>query len=343
MSVMIGIDPHKGSHTAVVIDRDEVVIDKIRVRASASQVVELQEWALRYRDRCWAVESARGLGYLLSQQLVAAGERVVDVPAMMASRIRVLGTGKSQKNDPNDALSVAIAAFRYPKLSVVVADDHTRVLGLLAKRHRDVARLKNKAACRLHALLVEIAAGGLASEMTVNKAVSVLSSVEASDEVTRQRIMIATELVDDIARLDTQMRASKKRITAAVTASRTSLCDIRGIGPIGAATIVGSVRNIERFPSKGHFASYNATAPIEASSGNKTRHRLNPRGNRKLNHVLHIAAVSQLRYPSKGRDYYQKKLAEGKTSKEAIRALKRRISDVVYQQLKTDNRHNTTS
>ncbi len=156
--------------------------------------------------------------------------------------------------------------------------------------------------------------------------------------MTRQRIMIATELVDDIARFETQMRASKKRIAAAVSASGTSLCDIRGIGPIGAATILGSVGDITRFPSKGHFASYNATAPIDASSGNHTRHRLNPRGNRKLNHALHIAAVSQLRYPSQGRDYYQKKLAEGKTSKEAIRALKRRISDVVYQQLWADTR-----
>ncbi len=342
MSVMIGIDPHKGSHTAVVIDADEVVVDRIRVRASASQVVKLCEWASGYEDRTWAVESARGLGYLLSQQLVAAGERVVDVPATMASRVRVLSTGKSQKSDPNDARSVAITAFRHPNLTVVTADDHTRVLGLLGKRHRDLARLKNKAACRLHALLAELKAGGLSSEMTVTKAVSMLSSVEAVDEVTRQRIMIATELVEDIARFDTQMRASQKRITTAVAASGTSLCDIRGIGPIGAAIILGSVRDIERFPSKGHFASYNATAPIEASSGNKTRHRLNPRGNRKLNHVLHVAAVSQLRYPSEGRDYYRKKLAEGKTSKEAIRALKRRISDAVYQQLKEDA-HRITS
>ena len=336
MSVMIGIDPHKGSHTAVVINSDEVVIDQIRVRASANQLVELQKWASDYDDRSWAVESARGLGYLLSQQLVEAGERVVDVPAMMASRVRVLGSGKSQKNDPNDARSVAIAALRQPGLVMVVADDHTRVLGLLAKRHRDVARLKNKAACRLHALLGELTAGGLASEMTVNTANSLLESVEGTDAVTRQRVVIATELVDDIARFETQMRASKKRIRTAVAASGTGLCDIRGIGPIGAAIILGSVGDITRFPTKSHFASYNATAPIDASSGNHKRHRLNPRGNRKLNHVLHIAAVSQLRYPCEGRDYYDKKLAEGKTSKKAIRALKRRISDAVYRQLKAD-------
>ncbi len=274
----------------------------------------------------------------MSQQLVAAGERVLDVPPMMASRVRVLGSGKSQKNDPNDARSVAIAALRHPRLKMVVADDHTAVLGLLAKRHRDVARLKNKAACRLHALLAELTAGGLSSELTVNKANSLLENVKGTDEVTRQRIMIATELVDDISRFETQLRASKKRISTAVAASGTSLCDIRGIGPIGAATILGAVGDITRFPSKGHFASYNATAPIDASSGNHKRHRLNPRGNRKLNHVLHIAAVSQLRHPGEGRDYYQKKLAEGKTSKEAIRALKRRISDVVYRHLVADTK-----
>jgi transposase len=335
--MMIGIDPHKGSHTAVVIDSDEVVIDEIRVKTSADQIGELREWASAYPERVWAVESARGMGYLVSQQLVAAGERVIDVPAMMASRVRLLGSGKSQKTDP-DARSVAVTALRQSGLAIVQVDDHVRALGLLAKRHRDVARMKNKVACRLHALLMELAPGGLASEMIVNKAVSLLESVDATDRVTHQRVVIATELVDDIARLESQMKASKKRIRTAVAASGTTLGDIRGIGPIGAAIILGSVGDIGRFPTAGHFASYNATAPIEASSGDKKRHRLNPGGNRKLNHVLHIAAVTQLRYPSEGRDYYQKKIAEGKTTKEAIRALKRRISDVVYRRLLADAR-----
>jgi transposase len=179
--------------------------------------------------------------------------------------------------------------------------------------------------------------------MTVNKANALLKSVVVTDEVTRQQVVIATELVDDITRFNAQMRASKKRIRTAVAASGTSLCDIRGIGPIGAAIILGAVGDIGRFPTPGHFASYNATAPIDASSGNHNRHRLNPRGNRKLNHVLHIAAVCQLRYPSAGRDYYQKQLTEGKTSKEAIRALKRRISDVVYRHLRADARQQASS
>ena len=121
-----------------------------------------------------------------------------------------------------------------------------------------------------------------------------------------------------------------------------TLCDVRGIGPIGAAIILGSVGDITRFRTAGHFASYSATAPSEASSGDNKRHRLNARGNRTLNHVLHTAAVTRLRYPSEGREYYQKKLGEGKTTEEAIRALKRRVSDVVYRRLLADSRRTST-
>jgi hypothetical protein len=176
MVTTIGIDPHKATHTAVAIDEDETVLGEITLPADRDQTKKLMDWAsgLNGDGRLWAVESAGGLGYLLSQQLVAGGEHVLDVPAVLASRVRVLSSGKSDKNDPNDAPSVAIAALRHPGLAVVVADDHTQVLRLLAKRHRDVARLKNKAACRLHALLLELTAGGLGSEMTVTKPIRCL-------------------------------------------------------------------------------------------------------------------------------------------------------------------------
>ncbi|MCH8129736.1 MAG: hypothetical protein IIC70_07545, partial [Acidobacteria bacterium] len=144
---------------------------------------------------------------------------------------------------------MAIAALRHPGLMLVHRDDHTGVLGLLAKRHRDIARLNNKAACRLHALLAELTPGGLATEMTVTKANTLLAGIAVTDEVTRQRVVIATELVDDIGRFETQMRASKKRIRAAVVASGTSLMNIRGVGPIGAAIILGAVGDSARVPS----------------------------------------------------------------------------------------------
>ncbi len=154
--------------------------------------------------------------------------------------------------------------------------------------------------------------------------------------MTRYRVLIVREVVGDIARLDTTLAASKRRIATAVSASGTSLTDIVGIGPICAAIIIGYGGDVTRFPTKGHFATYNGTAPIDASSGDNTRHRLNTRGNRRLNHAIHIAAVTQLRHDTPGRIYYDRKIAEGKTSKEAIRALKRRISDVVYRHLVAD-------
>ena len=223
---MIGIDPHKATHTAVAVDDDENVVDEFQLRASAAQADRLRAWADGFDKREWAIESANGLGYLVAQQLVAAGETVFDVPPVLASRVRLMGSGRSQKNDPNDARSIAIAAMRSDRLGLVGPDDHSRVLRLLAKRHRDMARLRNKHCTRLHALLLELEPGGIGSEITVTKANALLDRIVAGDQVTRHRVMIAGELVDDIARLDKALKASKKRITVAVGASGTTLTDI---------------------------------------------------------------------------------------------------------------------
>ncbi len=137
--------------------------------------------------------------------------------------------------------------------------------------------------------------------------------------MTEHRVAVAREFVADIDHYDQQMKASLKRLRTAVAASGTTLVDIRGVGVVVAAMIIGHVGDIERFASPAHFASYNATAPIEASSGENKRHRLNQRGNRQLNWAIHIAAVTQLRYPCEGREYYDRKRAEGKNTKEAIR------------------------
>jgi len=334
--VMIGIDPHKATHTAVAVDDDEKVIGEFTFSSSNTQAERLTDWAEGFTKREWAVESANGLGYLIGQQLVGCGETVFDVPPVLASRVRLLGSGKSQKNDPNDARSIAIAALRSDRLGVVEPDDHVVVLRLLVKRHRDMARLRAKHCSRLHALLLELEAGGIGVKISVSNASRLLDSIDVGVEATRYRVMIGREVVDDIARLDTTLKASKKRIAVAVSASGTSLTDIVGVGPVGAATIIGYTKNVSRFPTRGHYATYNATAPIEVSSAANTRHRLNPRGNRVLNHAIHIAAVTQLRHDTTGRIYYRKKIGEGKTPKEAIRALKRRISDAVYKILIAD-------
>jgi len=337
VTVMIGIDPHKGSHTAVAVDATENELARLRVRASGRQVEQLLAWAEDHPGRMWAVESANGWGYLLSQQLLAAGERVVDVPATLAARVRVLGSGRSNKNDPNDARSVAVAAMRSPRLREVARTDHAEVLRLLAKRNHDLARARNRTACRLHALLAELVPGGFAGEISAATAEELLASVVARSPVEATRRDIAVEHLEDLRRLDEQIKAAKARIRTAVTATNTSLTGLFGVGPFVAAIIIGHTGDVGRFRSRDHFAAYTGTAPIEVSSGGRVVHRLSRRGNRKLNHALHIAAVSQIRHRnSQGRAFYDRKIAEGKTTKEALRALKRRISDAVYRQLVID-------
>lgn len=337
MTVMIGVDPHKRSHTAVAIDAHDDAVGSIEVRAGRGQLDELQRWSARFGECVWAIESANGLGYLLSQQLVKAGELVVDVPATLAARVRVLANSRSNKNDANDALSVAIAARRSPGIRSVELADHAVILRLLAKRHHDLGRLRNRTACRLHALLCELAEGGIAGEITPNKAERLLERIEPSAPVERTRHQLACDHVADLRHLDEQLRGSKRRIADAVAASGTTLTDLFGIGPIVAAMILGHTRNVGRFENRDHYAAYSGTAPIEVASGGRSVHRLSLRGNRQLNHAIHIIAITQIRHRhSPGRAYYDRKIAEGKTSKEAVRSLKRRISNVVFAQLRRD-------
>jgi len=160
MTVMIGIDPHKGSHTAVAVTAAEEPLGKVRIRACPAQAGQLVAWAAAWPERTWAVEGAPGLGRLLAQQLVAAGERVVDVQPKLAARVRLLQTENTGKSDPNDALSVAVAALRAKGQRPVLADDHAMVLKVWAKRHRDLSRARNQVACRLHAVLCDLVPGG---------------------------------------------------------------------------------------------------------------------------------------------------------------------------------------
>src|SRR5258707_14940281 len=145
---MIGVDPHKGSHTAVAIGAAEEPLGELRVRACPAQAGGLVTWAAAWPERIWAVEGAAGLGHLLAQQLVAVGERVLDVPPKLAARVRLLEAGDTSKNDPNDALSVAVAALRSRARREVTAEDHAAVPKVWAKRHRDLGRARNQVACR---------------------------------------------------------------------------------------------------------------------------------------------------------------------------------------------------
>ena len=339
MSVIIGVDPHKATHQAVAVDDRETEIDRISVRATSSQTERLLAWAAPFEQRLWAVEGAEGLGYLLSQQLVAAGERVVNVPATLASRTRVLGSGRSNKNDPNDARAVAVTALRHDGLRRVQPVGHAEVLRLLAKRNSDIGGRRTQVVARLHALLVDLAPGGIAKEINASDVDAFLERLSPMTPVEQLRYDLAVELLDEIRTLDTQLKASHKRIRTAIAASGTSLTDLFGVGPVIAAMLIGYTGDIARFANRDHYAAYNGTAPVEFSSAGRTVHRVSKRGNRQLNHAIHMAAISQLRHPdSAGRVYVDRRVAEGKTKREAIRALKRHLSNAVYRQLVIDAR-----
>jgi transposase len=342
MAVMIGVDPHKASHTAVALDESEQPLGELRVRSAGNQIERLLEWAAPFTERVWAVEGVGGLGCLLAQQLVAVGERVVDVPPKLAARVRLLATGDSNKNDPNDARSVAVAALRSAQLREVHAEDHAVVMKMWAKRHRDLARQHTRVAARLHAVLCDLTPGGFTGEISPAQATRLLNDVEPDGVVAAARHELAVELVADLVRLNVQRRDARRRVTAAVNASNTTLTELFGVGAIIAATVIGDVGDVSRFPTRDHFAAYNGTAPIEVSSGPRKIHRLSRRGNRRMNHAIHMAAVTQIRHRhSEGRAYYDRKRAEGHSGKEAIRALKRRISDAIYARLRDDAHHAT--
>jgi transposase len=343
-AVMIGVDPHKASHTAVVISAAEEPLGELRVRASAGQAGRLLAWAAAWPERTWAIEGAGGLGHLLAQQLLAAGERVLDVQPKLGARVRLLAAGPASKNDPNDARSVAVAALRSPAREEVRPDDHAAVLKVWSKRHRDLARARTQVACRLHAVLCELIPGGVCKEIIAAHVADLLESITPPDAVQAARHELAADFVEDLRRIDARMHDTKKKLATAVRASGTSLTGIFGVGPIIAATVIGAVRDVSRFPDRDHFAAYNGTAPIEVSSGSRKVYRLSLRGNRRVNHAIHMAAVTQIRYRhTAGRAYYDRKLAEGKTPKEALRSLKRRISDTVFARLQADVHHPATA
>jgi transposase len=332
----IGIDPHKGSHLAAVLDEHEQLLDELRVRSDRHQRARLLKFAAPYVPRIWAVEGARGLGALISQELVAAGETVLDVPAKLSARVRLLDNECADKTDRHDARSAAIVGIRNRRLVTVTAENHAAVLRMFAKRHHDLSARRTQSICRLHALLATMTPGGLPRLLSAQRAAQELRRIRPDDPVGIARREAAAELLHEVRGTDHHLAELRRRITAAVSAADTTVTDIYGVGPIVAAYLIGYTGDIGRFPTKAHYARYNATAPLNASSGPKPRHRLNDRGNRQLNHALHMAAVTQIAHDTPGRAYYQRKRADGHSDKEALRALKRRISDAVYARLRAD-------
>ena len=338
--VVIGMDPHKRSATIEVMTAEETVVGGDRFGTDEDGFAAMRRYVTQIRplleDRVWAVEGCNGIGHHIAMRLLAEGEEVLDVPPKLSARARVFATGQGRKTDATDAHSVALVGTRMAGLRPVVNDEQLAVLRVLVDRRRSLGEDHTRMVSQLHHLLLELIPGGAKKDLSAAQAKALLARVRPRDTAGKTRRRVAAELIADLERIYRRRKAADRELTELVAATGTTLMDLHGIGPTGAARLLVEVADITRFPDRGHFASWNGTAPIDASSGEHVRHRLSRAGNRQINRILHTMATVQLRNPSEGRDYYDRKKAAGKSSMEAMRCLKRRLSDLVYRQMIDD-------
>ena len=336
--VIIGVDPHKRTHTASVVETGtDKVLATLQIDASLAGYRRLLKWASGFEQRRWAVENARGLGRHLAQWLVAREEVVDDVPSTATARVRELSRGGRRKNDVIDAAAAASVAALRGDANPVVADDLTTVLALLDERRDNMVTQRTRLINQLHALLRDLLPGGAPTDLTAGDASRLLTGVRPAGPVEAARKHLARDLVAEIRDTDQRLKTLTAQIADTLDAHGTRLRDVAGIGPVIAGRLLGRTRRAGRFRSASAFASYAGVAPIEVASGDHARHRLPRGGDRQLNLALHIVALTQVRMrESTGRAYYDTKVAAGKSHNEAMRCLKRRLADRVWRLMLSD-------
>ena len=337
---IIGIDPHKSSHTATAVDSaTNKPVASLRIDASLAGYRQLLRWSEQFTERLWAVENARGLGRHLSQWLVARDEVVLDVSTSATARVRELSRGGRRKNDVIDAAAAASVAAMQGDAARVSAEDATTVFAMFEERRANVAAQRVRLANQLHALLRDLIPGGVPLALTAKSAANVLRTVRPVWAPERTRKELAQDLVRDLRAVDMSLAEIQKRMSDALDERGTTLRDVDGVGPITAARLIGRTGRASRFRSADAFAAYAGVAPVEVASGDKQRHRLSRSGDRQLNSAIHLAAVTQVRMrESIGRHYYDKKIGEGKTRNEAMRCLKRRLAAHLWRLMIADER-----
>jgi transposase len=333
--IVIGVDSHKRSHTAVAADGNGVKLAEKTVRAIPEGHLELVRWAARFPTRRFAIEDCRHLSRRLAADLLRVGERVVRVPPKLMAGAR-RSAREPGKSDPIDALAVARAALREPGLPVATLEGDERELRLLVDHREDLVAERTRMLNRLRWHLHELEPGFEPVARGLDRP-SVLAAVEARlvdhDGVVAR---IARELMLQIGALSRSIDALEREIAGLVVRSAPALLALQGCGALTAAKLVGETAGIERFHSAAAFARHNGSAPVPVWSGNAERHRLSRSGNRQLNVALHRIAITQIRLGGLGRTYFEHRLALGDTKTEAIRALRRRISDQVFRRLQDD-------
>ena len=335
--VVFGTDSHKQTHTIVVVDVNGRELGQTTVKATPAGHLVALRWAEQWPERRWALEDCRHLSRRLDSDLLRAGEAVVRVPPRLMAGARRCGRERG-KSDPIDALAVARAALREPDLPVGRLDGPERELRLLVDHREDLVAERTRAQNRLLWHLHELEPGWKlpAGSLSTLKTLGVILGRIADDASVVGEI--ARELVEDIRRANVRINALERRIAVLVAPLAPTLLALVGCGALTAAKIVGEAAGISRFRSRSAFARHNGSAPIPVWSGNSNRHRLNRGGNRQLNVALHRIAITQMQRPGPAQDYVAKRLAAANTKTEAIRALRRRISDEVYRRLLADER-----
>lgn len=335
--IMLGIDAHKRTHTVVAVDHHGRQLGTKTTNATTTaDHLAIIRWADQFgEERCWAVEDCRHLSRRLERDMLAAGERIVRVPPklMAHSRDSARTYGKS---DPIDALAVARAALREPGLPTAHLDDVARELRLLVDHREDLVAERTRHINRLRWHLHEI-------DPIWDPDLRALTTFKHLD-IAAERLAglnsviarIAAELVERIRQLTIDINELRVELEKRTETKTPNLRQVHGIGPLASAKLVGEVAGITRFRSRHAFARHNGTAPTPVWSGNNNRHRLSRAGNRQLNAAIHRAALTQARSHPDAIAFLNRRTDQGATRKEAIRSLKRRLSDVIYRAMIAD-------
>lgn len=330
MMVVLGVDAHKRSHTVVACDEAGAEIGSVTVAATVDGHLRAVKWAASWEARRWAIEDCRHISRRLEADLLAAGESVVRVPPkMMAGQRRSART--RGKSDPIDALAVARAALREPGLPVAQLDGPAREVKLLVDYRERLVRERTAAQNSLRWRLHELDPSWDPVSGSLNR-YCVLDETETRLE--RHEGMVADLARREVTRIRDITREAnqlEKEITQRVSEIAPSLLELPGCAGLTAAKLVGEAADITRFKNRDAYAMFNGTAPIPVWTGNNTRFRLNRGGNRQTNAAIHRIAVTQMRVHPPAQQLLERHMSNGKTKREALRILKRRLSDVVHR------------
>jgi transposase len=335
--VTIGIDAHKSSLAVCLVDElgRELAAREFGNHPRAHRA--LHAWAARLApgERRFGVESTGWVGRGIACFLLERGEAVVDVRGSLTERQRkrLRGQGKS---DPRDALAIARITAREEQLPPVRVDSPSRDLKLLCDYRAQLLAERIRTANRLHADLVSVRPGYERQVRTLGSSVRLERAERLLAGDQRVQALLARRRIETLRRLDAEIKQAERGLRERVRESGTELPRLTGVGDLIAARIIGEVGDVARIASKSRFARLNGTAPIPASTAAANRHRLNPGGNRRLNHAIHMIALTQARIDPRARAYIERRRSEGRTRRDAVRALKRHLSDVVYRQLRAD-------